>query len=50
MKTYLTTILLCAAIILIAIGVHTTNFILVSIGGFLAGVYNSMMQTRLKEK
>ena len=39
----LTTILLCAAIILIAFGIHTNNFILAGIGGFLIGVYNTMM-------
>lgn len=43
MKMYLTTILLCAAIILITLGIHTNNFILVVIGGALAGVYNAMI-------
>ena len=43
MKMYLTTILLCAATILMSIGIHTNNFILVGIGGFLAGVYNAMI-------
>lgn len=43
MKMYLTTILLCATIILITIGTHTNNFILIGIGGFLAGVYNAMI-------
>jgi len=43
MKMYLTTILLCATIILVAIGMHTNNFILVGTGGFLAGVYNAMI-------
>ena len=43
MKMYLTTILLCAAIILIVLGIHTNNFILVGIGGFIVGVYNAMI-------
>lgn len=43
MKIYLTTILLCVAIILITLGIHTNNFIPVGIGGFLAGVYNAMI-------
>lgn len=43
MKLYLTTILLGAAIILITLGIHTNNLILVCIGGFLTGVYNAMM-------
>ena len=43
MKKYLTTILLCAPIILIAVGIHTNNFILVGIGGVLAGVYNAII-------
>ena len=51
MKMYLTTILLCAAIILTTLGIHINNFILVGIGGFIAGVYNAMMhKTKLKEK
>ena len=51
MKLYLTTILLDLAIALIALGIHINNFILVCIGGFLAGVYNSMMyKKRLKKK
>lgn len=43
MKMYLTTILLCAAVVLLTLGVHTNNSILVCIGGFIAGVYNAMM-------
>ena len=43
MKVYLTTILLYAAIWFIAFGIHTNNFILVGIGGALAGVYNAMI-------
>lgn len=46
MKMYLTTILLCVAIILITLGIHTNNLILIGIGGFLAGVYNAMMHKR----
>ena len=42
-KNFLTTILLCSAITLIAIGIHTINFIPVCIGGFIAGVYNAMI-------
>ena len=40
---YLTTILLCTAIILISLGVHTDNIIIIGIGGALAGVYNAMI-------
>jgi len=50
MKMYSTTILLSVSIWLIAIGVHINNLILVGIGGFLVGIYNAMIQTRLKEK
>lgn len=51
MKMYLTTILLCAAIMLITIGIYTKNLIPVCIGGFLTGVYNAMMYSKnLKEK
>ena len=51
MKMYLTTILLCAAIILITIGIYTKNFIPICIGGFLAGIYNAMIYSKnLKEK
>ena len=41
MKLYLTTVLLCAAIILLTLGMHTNNFILMVIGGFLAGIYDA---------
>jgi uncharacterized protein involved in cysteine biosynthesis len=50
MKMYLTTILLCIAIILIAAGIHTNNLIFTAIGGFLAGIYNEMMHKTLKKK
>ena len=43
MKIYLTTLLLCVAVLLIAFGIHTNNFILVGIGGSLAGAYNAMI-------
>jgi len=43
MKGYLTTVLLCIAIVLIATGIHTNCLILVVIGGVLAGVYNAMI-------
>ena len=43
MKGYLTTILLCVAIMLIALGTHTDNIIITSIGGALAGGYNAMV-------
>lgn len=43
MKKNLSTILLCAAIVLIAYGTRTNNLILACIGGFLIGVYNAMM-------
>ena len=51
MKMYLTTILLCAAISIIAIGIHTNNFILIYLGASLAGIYNAMIYSKnLKEK
>ena len=50
MKGFLTTFLLCAAIILIALGIHTKNLILTGIGGLLVGVYNAMIHQILKEK
>ena len=43
MKMYLTTILLCSAISIISLGIHTANIIITSIGGALAGVYNAMI-------
>jgi len=43
MRMFLTTILLCAAIILIALAIHKNNFIFGYIGGFLAGTYNAMV-------
>ena len=43
MKLYLMSILLSAGIVLITLGIHTNNFILVGIGGFIAGVYNAMI-------
>ena len=46
MKMYLTTVLLCSAIILIVIGISTYNFISVCIGGFCAGVYNAMIYSK----
>jgi hypothetical protein len=43
MKMYLTTILLCIAIWLTALGAHTNNLILIGIGGFFAGAYNAII-------
>ena len=43
MKAYLMTILLCAAIFLIAFGVHIANIIVICIGGALAGAYNTII-------
>lgn len=43
MKVYLTTILLCAAIVLIAYGIHTANITVMGIGGALAGTYNAII-------
>lgn len=43
MKMYLTAFLLCIAIQLIALGIHTNNSILVVIGAFIAGVYNAII-------
>ena len=39
----LRTILLYIAIILIAIGIHTSNYIFICIGGVIIGVYNVMI-------
>ena len=50
MKMYLTTALLCAAIVLIALGIHTNSLILVGIGSSLSGLYNAMMYKQDKEK
>ncbi len=50
MKEYLTTILLCVAIVLVAFGIHTSDLILAGIGGFLVGVYNVIIHKTLKEK
>lgn len=36
----LRTILLCIAIVLIAIGIHTSNYISMFIGGVIIGVYD----------
>lgn len=38
--SYLRTILLCVAIVLIAVGIYTSNYISMCIGGFIIGVYN----------
>lgn len=43
MKMFLATILLCFAIILIALTIHTNNVICGCIGGFLTGIYNAMI-------
>lgn len=43
MKKYLACGVLCTAIMLISLGIHTANIIIASIGGALAGVYNAMM-------
>ena len=48
MKMFSTTILLSVSILLIAIGIHIDNLILVGIGGFLVGVYNSMIHNNIK--
>lgn len=40
MKIFLTNLLLCAAITLIAIGVHTSSFMPAGIGGICVGIYN----------
>lgn len=42
-KEIITTILLCTAIVLIATGIHAGNLILCGIGGFGAGLYNSII-------
>ena len=36
----LRTVLLCAAIVLIAIGIHVSNYISICIGGAMIGVYD----------
>ena len=50
MRKYLTTVLLCVAIPLIAIGIHISNLILAGIGASLVGVYQAMMHEMTKEK
>lgn len=50
MKRYLACVVLCAAISLISLGIHNDDAIFIIIGGALAGVYNAMIQTKLKEK
>lgn len=46
MKMFLTSFLLSSAIILIAIAIHTNDFICGLIGGFLVGIYNAMINKR----
>ena len=46
MKMFLTSFLLSSAIILIAIAIHTNDFICACIGGLLVGIYNAMMDKR----
>ena len=43
MKKYLACSLLCAAIPMIAFGIHTSNIILMGIGGGFLGVYNELV-------
>lgn len=51
MKKYLTTALLCVAIVLIGIGIHTNSLILIGIGSSLLGFYNAMIYSKnIKEK
>jgi hypothetical protein len=50
MERFLTTILLCVAIILIAFGIHTNNLIIEGVGGFFAGIYNAMLYKVLRKK
>ena len=40
MRIFLANLLLCAAITLIAIGVHTSSFIPAAFGGICIGIYN----------
>jgi len=40
---YLTTFLLCVAIVLMAFGIQTNNVILLVIGTFIVGVYNAII-------
>lgn len=46
MKHILTSALLSAAIILIAIAIHTNDGICACIGGFLVAIYNAMIDKR----
>ena len=43
MKKYLACFLLCTAIMLISLGIHTDSIIITSIGGAFAGAYNAMI-------
>lgn len=46
MEKYLACVLLCAAIFLIAFGIHIANTIVICIGGALVGAYNAMIYKR----
>lgn len=48
-KLLITTTLLVLSIVLIAIGVNTDNNILSVIGGFCAGIYNSIIIKAMEE-
>ena len=43
MNEFLTTILLCSGVMLISLGVHRNYLILTIIGGFMLGMYNSVV-------
>lgn len=43
MMIYLTSFLLCIAIVLIAFGIQTNNVILLVIGTFIVGIYNAII-------
>lgn len=45
-KEIIATLLLCAAIALIAAGMCVDNLILCSAGGFIAGIYNSIINKK----
>ena len=46
MERLLECIILCTAIMLIALGIHTANIIIASIGGVFVGVYNAMIHNQ----
>ena len=47
-KEIVTTSLFCVAIVLISVGIHIDNLILCCVGGFIAGLYNSIINKKIE--